>query len=135
MKTIAVLVLLAMCFLIGGCSPGASDGKQIIETRIQQQSNGLIKLVSFKKTNGQAMEPMGIKAYTMNYTAEIEFLDDCTWGSGGALGWPGTFAAVRGRPNPMFINFSASEVKKGQRVTVSGEFVFQKTEQGWQLSQ
>jgi hypothetical protein len=134
--TTMVILLLAGC----GGPPSSSDGRQQLENRIQNQSNGLIKLTSFEKTNGVAQELMGMKFYEMEYSAEIEFLDDCMWGGGGPFGWDGSFQAVRGQPgtgadafNPTF--FGKQKASKGQLRKVTGKFTFQKTEAGWRLAQ
>ena len=52
----------------------------MIEGRIANESEGLIKLVSFEKMKGQSFEAMGVKGYRMEYKAKIEFVDDCVWG-------------------------------------------------------
>lgn len=139
MSKLAIALLTAL--VISGCGgpPSPSDGRKQLEGRIQAQSNGLIRLVSFDKTNGLDRDIGGRKIYEMEYTAEIEFLDNCMWSGGGLLGWDGSFRAVRGeRPggieafNPEYLEMP--EVRKGQRKKVNGKFTFEKTEQGWRLA-
>ena len=133
---IAVLTTLAL-FGCGG-KPSLSDGRKQLEGQIQAQSNGLIRLVSFDKTNGVEQNMNGMNLYEMDYTAEIEFLGDCMWGSGGALGNGRSFEAVPGWPggaldafNPRY--FLKQKARKGERRKIEGKFMFQKTEQGWRL--
>ena len=75
-KNPLLLLALGTCAVISGCSwpPSASDGGQAIEDRIKRDSGGRIRLVQFRKTNGQLAEVMGVKVYTLEYETEIEFL-------------------------------------------------------------
>jgi hypothetical protein len=135
--TIQVLVLSAMILIIG-CSgpPSASTGRAALEQKIQRESNGFIKLVSFEKTDGVSQEAMGMKIYTLKYTAEIEFTDNCFWGDGnGLIGWGGNFSADRSTGMALLdasTHFKAG--KKGQKEKVTSSLTFQKTENGWNLS-
>jgi hypothetical protein len=143
MKTkITLLAVAALCFLVG-CSgpPSASAGRAALEQKIQRQSNGLIRLVSFQKTDGVEQELMGMKLYQMKYTATIEFTDNCYWGDGnGLIGWQGGFTADRpsgGGATASFLDTSMhyKAGSKGQQEQVSGTLTFQKTENGWSLAQ
>lgn len=125
------IVALSAC----GGPPTESDGRKILEAKIQSQSNGLIKLVSFEKTNGVQMEHMGMKAYMMDFQAEIEFLDDCMWDGSAPSIFAGSFNAVRDQPsgNDSLSPAYAGKQKatKGQRHKGPGIFIFKKSEQGW----
>jgi hypothetical protein len=103
--------------------------------RVRDESDGLIRVASFTKTNGTEQEIFGIKAYKLDYTAEITFLEDCMWG-GGAMGWDGTFRAVRGHAvseMDKLLTIGKKPARKGQTERVSGSVGFQKTERGWQI--
>lgn len=67
------LALAVAAVLVVGCSgkPNASTGRRVVEQQIADNSNGLLKLISFKKVNGTEAEPMGVKIYEMEYEAEI----------------------------------------------------------------
>ncbi|MEY2571929.1 MAG: hypothetical protein QOJ87_142 [Verrucomicrobiota bacterium] len=140
MNVRVVLIILA-ALMLESCSdtPSPSDARQKLANQIQQQSNGLIKLVSFEKTDGVMQEMMGIKAYQMSYTAEVEFLDDCIWTAGNNLvGWDGSFRAQRNQAlSSGALNdfFNASQglkpAKKGEHFTFTGQMAFEKTERGW----
>jgi hypothetical protein len=140
MKVTPVFLSLIALVTIAGCSgtPTESDAQQTVQQRIQSQSNGLIKLVSFRKTNGIAQEFGGMRAYHMEYTAEIEFIDDCMWSAGGMMGWQGNFSAKRGQSQSYSANFldlsqGFRPAKKGERQSISGAFDYVKTENGWRL--
>ena len=87
----------------------------------------------------------GMKSYKMEYSAEIEFLETCSWGGGGMFGaWDGHFRAIKGSVDTSGLNGlmaiasgtnGMTMASKGQRTKVKGEFVFMKTEQGWKIAQ
>lgn len=134
MLAIEVLTVLAL----SGCGgpPSPSDGRKQVESQIQAESNGLIRLVSFDKTNGLDRDSGGRKLYEMEYTAEIEFLDNCIWNSGGERGWNGSFVAIPRQPGhegDWRGPFDPQEPSKGERQRVNGKLKFEKTEQGWRL--
>lgn len=136
--------LLLLCVLSGalcGCShkPSAADGRRKLENQIHQQSNGLVKLVSFEKTDGSMQEMMGMKTYAMSYAAEIEFVEDCLWSGGNNLtGWDGSFRAQRGQApqdgglmDVFYKTQGVKPAKKGERFKFTGSMDFEKTERGW----
>lgn len=96
-----MLLALTSALVLTGCSgkPSEADAKKILESKIQSQSKGLIKLTAFQKTNGVMKKvPMtGEKFYVMDCTYEITFTDDCMWDRRGmamAGGSGGQFTAV-----------------------------------------
>lgn len=132
MKRIMLPISSAMlfAFLITGCSttPSPADGQKVLAGKIEQQSKGVIKLLSFAKTNAQQAEIMGVKVYTMEYQAEIEFTSNCYWG-----GPFGGFEVLTGKPGPFnfFMYQGKSQATAGQRENISGQLHFEKTEKGW----
>ena len=81
---------------------------------------------------------MGTKVYELDYTADLEFLDDCMW-NGGGNGFGAPFDAIRGRPQNGIGAFAPNvfgkaAANKGQHQTTSGKMIFEKTENGWQVS-
>lgn len=125
--------------VLAGCSgtPSEAEARRTLEDKIQKQSAGLIRLVSFQKTDGMTQEFAGMKGYHMEYTAEIEFLDDCMW-SAGAFMWEGNFFAKRGHSTSGMAGFmdlsqGFKPARKGDRHRFSGSFDYVKTERGWRL--
>ncbi|CAN5257581.1 hypothetical protein BH10ACI1_BH10ACI1_25550 [soil metagenome] len=103
--------------------PSNSDGFKLVESQIKKESGGRIKLVSFNKTNGVDRDMKGTKMYELDYTAEIEFLENCTW----------EFKSFS-----MFCALPVTElgwtrVSKGQRTKVNRILMFEMTEKGWRL--
>jgi hypothetical protein len=127
-------------FMISGCSPSPtpSEGRRVIEDRIANESQGRIALFDFQKDNGMQGEINGFKIYKLEFTANIEFVQDCKWLSG-TLGVPMSFRTVQ-RPAQnqnnwgSFLN-NATEPgqleNKGDRVQLSGVLTFVKKEKGW----
>lgn len=135
----AASAMVAAAFL-SGCSasqPSTGDGKQVILDRIESESEGRIKLVSFLKTNGQKGELAGVPLYSMEFESVIEFTEDCQWVAESfgmrrgfktrPLGTGQNMISALG-PNP------GAHVSKGERQKVSGAIAFEQTEKGWRAS-
>jgi len=134
---VGLLVALNTIF-ISACSstPSTSAAEEFIRNRIKQESGDKIRLISFQKTNGQETVPNGVPSYTFEYEAEIEFLEQCQWGTKNDFdgNWRGDFAVFAPKDAPGFFGglFSPfGDAEKGSRTKVRAFVVFQKTEQGW----
>jgi len=119
------IVPILTALFLAGCSgpPSESVGKQIVEKQIQEQSKGLIKLVSFRKTNATG----GDSAYQMEYEVEIEFADDVRVFRDAMMAGP--FYAERGVVSPTL--FMMQQRRKGEKLKQTGTLGFEKTEKGW----
>jgi len=130
MKQCSLLILLC-AFALTACSstPSASEAEAVLRSKIEKQSKGLIKLVNFTKTNAQDAELMGVKVHAIEYQAEIEFAEDCYWGTPFGEG----FEAIKGEPGPLnaWMYTGKKKGRKGERETITGTLRFQKTEKGW----
>ena len=85
LKFLAQLGMATVCaVLMAGCNsaPSPGDAEKVLSQQIESQSGGQIKLVSFKKTDGQKFVENAIQGYKMDYEAEIEFQSDGLWVSG-----------------------------------------------------
>lgn len=140
-QIIFISSMLAMISIIAGCSsrPSKGDGKQIIQDKINNESEGRIELISFKKTNGLEKESFdGRQLYTLEYDVVIEFTEDCKWLQGffsdlsfhtdlppkknSGFSWGGFLNSLE---NP------GRGMKKGQRLLIKGVIDFEKTDTGW----
>lgn len=130
-------LLLAIALLpMLGCSsgPSSSAAEALLRERIDNQSKGRIKLISFSKTNGQEASPMGVPSYKLDYEAEIEFLDECRWGTANGDSWRGDFYVFEPDPGPGYFGGLYPPFRraaKGSRTKVTASLIFQKTEAGW----
>jgi hypothetical protein len=132
---------ITLLFSLLGCSsgPSSSEAEEFVRGKIDKQSQGRIKLVSFSKTNGLEATPNGVRTYQLDYEADIEFADDCRWGTQDAFGhWRGDFSVFPHDPppdygyGPMPVLYPPfREATKGSRTKVQGSVIFQKTEAGW----
>ena len=134
-KSLRLLTLLSAA-LLAGCSqmpPSEYNGRTLVERNIQQLSNGLIRLVSFQKTDGVLGEVLGVKTYTLSYKATIAFNDNCMWGDTAMGRFGGHFYAAKPNPYNVYLDAGGFFAKgaAGQTTEVSGALNFQKTERGW----
>jgi len=133
---------LLIALLLAGCSripevPDASDGQKYIEGKIQKQSQGKIRLVSFQKSDGQKQEILGMSLYEMKYVAHIEFLQDCYWGPFPFGEWNGNYYTANAKPNSGY-GISPDQwrqISKGHTHELSGTLHFMKRENGWNVKE
>ncbi|HEX9871092.1 MAG TPA: hypothetical protein VGC99_21345 [Candidatus Tectomicrobia bacterium] len=74
-----ILLLVTHISSVGAQVPSPEDAQRIIQQKIQTESKGCMKLNSFKKTDGIERQVFGAKVYTLEYEAEIQFLEECKW--------------------------------------------------------
>ena len=144
-KNTLLLFTLGVCAVLSGCSgsPSASTGTQAIEDLIKKDSEGRIRLVQFRKTNGQLAEVMGMKAYILEYEAEVEFLEACKWNirtfAGAIMDDQASFRTTKStkRAGNELAKFTelvtnpGTEVSKGQKFKLVGAIQFEQKEKGW----
>ncbi|MFA6545732.1 MAG: hypothetical protein WCS99_15045, partial [Limisphaerales bacterium] len=116
--------------------PAESDVKELLVLKIKKESEGRISMVSFRKFNGHDAIVNGLRVYTFEYEAVIQFLEARRWRAfdfGGA--WNGSFYTI-GEPRDalqgVLSEFGTSpKMTKGQRKTVGYQLPFELTEKGW----
>jgi hypothetical protein len=128
--TLTIVVTTSVnAFCLFSCMPSDSNARTVFENLLKRQfANSPFNIVSFEKTNGVEREVFGQKIYELSFKALIELPnganDDC-------------------KPNPNFNwgNFHAQNMcgvnnrkywPPGQKLSYSENYVFQKTERGWQ---
>lgn len=124
-KTWIIILLMLLAVSMSACSskPSASDAEKVFRNelnRIYEDFPGLLKIVSFEKTNGQQLTGYGAERYRIDFEAEIEYTADCYSTKTDTLGWISKNKAWGHQP-----------IKKGHRVKEKGAFSFEKTEKGW----
>jgi hypothetical protein len=123
------ITLILVALFLAGCSgpPSESVGKQIVEKEIQDKSKGLMKLVSFRKTNATG----GDGFYVMEYEVEVAFTDDATVPTSAFAAGP--FFADRGftKANQLDLPLSSIQKRKGETMKRASTLTFKKTEKGW----
>jgi len=149
--------IMGLALFCSACSsrPSVSEGRTKLEADIERDSSGLMRLLSFEKTDGVNREISGLKVYELYYRAEIEFVEDCLWTGGSDASHP--FLALQLPPEieakvtneqkeveakvaeKLRKRFSITatsvdkniRVKKGDRKQVTGQLLFKRTERGW----
>jgi hypothetical protein len=128
-----LLVIVAGIFLFSNFgAQKESEAQNTLTQYIDSQSQGQIKLTSFKKTDGQKSEVMGVECYSLSYEADITFASDGFW-----------LAHVYGQS--LTFNFSKTgvafggmngqtQVHSGDHVKIGGVMQGQKSEKGWTFS-
>ena len=88
MKLILYIVIAGfgcVCLPSYSAAPPVNDCKQAFENHIKEQSEGRIRLLTFKKLEGTQGEVAEVEVYALEYEAEVEFTENCKWlnGEGG----------------------------------------------------
>ncbi len=107
---------------------------------IRKQSNGLLQMWTFEKTNGQKSLVNGVEVYTMDAEATVSVLQDCAMTGFTLAGWDGTFKAVPAQKNATTLDrFNPNggayaqnkQLAKGAFQKFTVQLIFDLTEQGW----
>lgn len=133
-----LISVLAGALFLFGCSDSSSESlnemaQGVLDTQIHTQSQGKMHLTSFKKTNGQDMEVMGVKMREIQFEATIEFAAAGHWiAFGGFSGLryefvPGTNSLIMPFAN------NAILVSAWSQMTISGTMRGHKTDNGWEF--
>jgi hypothetical protein len=147
MKTMKIYKWAMLVFAMGtwitcradSSPPLPQDAENVLRQQIDSESQGFIKLVSFKKTDGLMSVVNAVQVYEMDYEAEFEFTSSGTWVKGmQGMGFgfstqvanPGSWAA--------FANQNVNggiPVHNGDHVRIAGVMQGIKKESGWKLEQ
>jgi hypothetical protein len=98
-----LILISSLLFACSSSYPTEDDARKAFS----ENHRGLLKVNSFRKTDGKPMETMGVKMYEMNFEADVECLTS-------AITTTGVFCLQGG------------ETKK-----IQNSLRFEKTEQGW----
>ncbi len=116
--------LLPVLWVAVSSSPGSAQsrpdvraGRAALEQSVTERSNGVMRVTSFTKTDGQAGEVQGVKTYKMFFRAVVRFVEDDTCYSG-ALSTSCAGGHVQ-------------MVSSLQHVRVEGYIDFERSERGW----
>lgn len=137
MRFMIAIFLIAAAF---SCSdknspPSPEFAEKIITEFIRDESDGLLTVESFEKTNGVMREMFGQKIYVMNYSTTTKSVEDCysfhghnlSMNTGPAPENPYPDLFPKGNPNVALF-------PKGTVTKIDDEIRFQKTEKGWTYS-
>lgn len=142
MKLISALILLLIASVpvFAAEPPEENQGIIAIEEKIRKQSQGLLGLLTFEKTNGQKAIVNGVELYTMECQVRVTANADCAMTDYSPRGWGGSFAAVPAKKtadqlekfNPFGASYAGNnQVAKGAMQIFKVELKFDLTERGW----
>ena len=111
-------LLFASLLLLWGCggmgTPSENDAKKVFSNNYEPVSLGIARIKSFQKTNGQEQDMFGVKMYTLDYSAEVEWVELT----------PQAAEAV-------YANNPSWKEPAGYISKQTGSYHFSKTEKGW----
>ena len=128
----------AFCLLLFvGCSPSLDEAKQALQQRITSQSQGHIKLVSFRKTALQEFQVKDAQGRRLSYAAEVEFVHRGIWS-----GWMGegtirfdyspTDRSEQGTTSEIIGDlWGKRQMYEGDRIKIAGVMTGTNSTSGW----
>jgi hypothetical protein len=143
MKTYIRITVLALSmtifFQITGCgqaaTPSEAQARTAYEETIKKMKNPEnIELTSFKKTNGYAIEGLGVKGYAIKYEAVLTYKNGLNTDCAELLKMPNS-SFSKDDPKKFrkeyFCSMKPKVIEPGQSESVKGEIGFMLTENGW----
>ena len=120
----AIVILLFMIVIVKFTSssvPSEADARIVFQNQLGKAfKDGIVRIIYFRKVNGQSRELMGVKFYNFEYEAEIEYPNgfnmECKSKKGEFTGWSCFMKEVH---------------DKGEKVKRNSEITFERTEKGW----
>jgi hypothetical protein len=132
-RTSAVLGILALACLVGlsGCKsePSKDQARKIVEASYNDLTPVGVKVIDFRKQNGEAKVVDGQKTYVYHFFVALELPVGIGWRPAISV-WPGGFANV---PPPSYPG-DVSVIKPlpaGGTAIGMGTITFRETEKGW----
>lgn len=111
--------------------PSESSARDVMEYNIFCQSQNVMQLVQFQKTDGQKRINAGVEYYVLFFTAQINFQTDAWWHNADARWFffseyrHGKFENKR----PPYLNWVKWQA--GEAILFKGSVAFEKSERGW----
>jgi hypothetical protein len=121
--------------LVNGCTRTYS-AKEALDVAVYIDSQGKLKLIDFKKIDGQETEISGVRHYNLRYAAEIEIEETGTW-QRGTDGVDFCFSTTQSPVSPMANLGSTIEkavaVTAGEHVKIGGILAGETLNNDWQF--
>lgn len=106
-----------------GSKPTEVEAQKVLSQMITTDSNNLMVLQSFVKTNG--MKRGGDDEYAIEFTGVALLQEDCVFGTTSNT----LFSAKKGIPERIFLGQAYG--RKGQKLKFHGHIIYLMTERGW----
>jgi hypothetical protein len=145
MKPYGAGSLFAICTLLAACDPRPKESlaSEAVRGHIDSGKEDRVKLVDFRKIDGQEAELLGVKIYAMEFTAAAEFTDEAWVTTGGSIMEPNvriTTTPIEQTPSTCGQSLNACfsqtprRASKGDRIDLAGTVTFEKKESGWSVA-
>src|SRR5687768_2596936 len=84
------LFVSAVLAAVLGCNsrPSVSEAESAVAAQLDGGETSRVRLVDFRKIEGQAGEVMGVQVYSMDFTATVQFAEDAWYTTGGSIMQP-----------------------------------------------
>lgn len=139
-RNILAFVVVQVLF-VTGCGPSRptpAAGEEALKAGIREERPNMLKLVNFQKADGQAREIQGVKVYVLDFTANVQVLDDQMCESSNqsikaSVAGP-ALNDGRGFRWDAFFNTAVSGrrmVYQGDQFKLVGQVTFERKESGW----
>jgi len=117
------LLIVATVIVLAACTgqPSQDSARSIVGNAVDNGDATRLRLVSFEKTDGRAMERRGVKAYELFFTAKFEFLSNATFTTVGNKITTSAFQESQGSNRSM----------KGDSLILNGTVRFESRDSGW----
>lgn len=139
----AVLAFAVLILPSVGCGAGVPSqdlARAAIKKAVDEGRENRLQLLSFKKTDGRAVEMMGLKSYEVFFEADLEFASKALFSVGSPLMSTGseiTTAEFREASRGFSWNDFISDANgfrrgmKGDQLHLKGSVLFEQRESGW----
>jgi hypothetical protein len=142
-----LLCVAANLVACGRSKPSNSDAKEALRKVLSENSDGLISLKSFSASNGRflwkikGLIPFDVGEsddfYGLDFSADIQFGDDCVYGVRKKLYENGLLLARRATAQSDLREMGVSEIRRAARgdvTKISGDMQFDKGSYDWKLT-
>lgn len=135
-----VVLSLATALGCGAGVPSVDSAREALASRLDKGDTARLRLLSFEKSDGRAMEFMGMEAYVLIFRADAEFVSNAMFSAGSPLVSQGSEIATAEYRQPSsgfsWDSFLAGSqgfrpAMKGDRLQIGGSVTFERRESGW----
>ena len=132
--TIIAILLFSSCQSVDSDTISESQAKEIVVKQIGEESNDLVEVLEFKKTDGVKQEMFGQKGYLMNFHLKLRFKENAHQyflNKGSYHFYSDKGLKEKLSQGSMMTKGDFENFKKGNIIEYDDKNLFEKTENGW----
>jgi hypothetical protein len=132
--TIIAILLFSSCQSVDSDTISESQAKEIVVKQITEESNDLVEVLEFKKTDGVKQEMFGQKGYLMNFHLKLRFKENAHQyflNKGSYHFYSDKGLKEKLSQGSMMTKGDFENFKKGNIIEYDDKNLFEKTENGW----